>query len=175
MQQSLYNCSLVPRRRLLNLIQWSVDPAIYKYIDPKFSCRVQDLLLTMKFLQDCWITLLELFNAATFMTTGGSPFQQALQHQGPLSDNPIQRPLPGNPIQPPVFIPPSRSESNDSAIKCNYTALGPGWSSCSTEKDRTCWLKGPGTQIFDIHTDYEQTAPVGITRKVYQKSFLTVW
>lgn len=130
------------------------------------SCRVQELLWTMKFLQDCWITLLELFNAATFTTPGGSPFQQALQHQ---------EPLPGNPIQHrPIFTPPSAPENPDSAITCDYTRLGPGWTSCTETTNRTCWLKGPKSQIYDIHTDYEKSAPLGVLRKVYQPCFATI-
>lgn len=114
----------------------------------------------MKFLQDCWIALLELFNLATFSTTGGSSLQQALQkpnHQVPLPDHASKQP---------IFVPPNRPEDPNAVIKCDYSAMGKEWVSCSSPGDRNCWLAGPNGQRFDILTDYEKRSPIGITRKV---------
>ncbi|TAQ91365.1 hypothetical protein B7494_g287 [Chlorociboria aeruginascens] len=40
-----------------------------------------------------------------------------------------------------------------------------GWKACSTPEDRSCWLKGPKGEEFNINTDYEDLAPAGILRK----------
>ena len=41
-----------------------------------------------------------------------------------------------------------------------------GWENCSTPTDRKCWLRRTldGKQ-YDINTNYEDDAPIGITRK----------
>lgn len=109
----------------------------------------------MKFVQDCWIALLELFNLATFSTTGGSSLQQALQ-----------LPLPHHASGPPVFVPPTSPEDPKSTFKCDYSAMGNQWVPCSSPEDRKCWLAGPAGDRFDINTDYEKRWPTGITRKV---------
>ena len=46
------------------------------------------------------------------------------------------------------------------------TNTNTGVSTGSTRNDRGCWLKGPGAP-YDIHTDYENFAPKGVTRKYY--------
>lgn len=119
----------------------------------------------MKFLQDCWIALLELFNIATFSTTGGSSLQQT------LNEPDHQLPLPELASGPPSFFPPSGSEDPDSTFKCEYPDLGIQWVPCSSPGDRKCWLAGPAGDRFDINTDYETRYPKGITRKV-GKTFL---
>ncbi|MCJ1467290.1 hypothetical protein MMC07_005914 [Pseudocyphellaria aurata] len=116
----------------------------------------------MKLLQDCWIALLELFNLATFSTTGRSSLQQALQQ--PYH----QLPLPEHASQPPIFNPPSGPEDPESTFKCDYSALGSQWVPCSTPGDRKCWLAGPAGKRFDINSDYETIYPTGITRKVHK-------
>lgn len=114
----------------------------------------------MKLLQDCWIALLELFNLATFSTTGGSSLQQALQ-------------VPDHAAKPPIFLPPTHPEDPDSTIKCDYSALGDQWVPCSSPGDRKCWLAGPAGKRFDINTDYEKSFPTGVTRKVCKKTLLS--
>ncbi len=128
----------------------------------------------MKLFKDCWVALLDLFNAVTLTSTDGSA-----QHSLGFGDWPgfrpgkPQFPFPSKPkptltpIRKPVFTPPSRGEDSDNGILCDYTAMGAGWGSCSTADDRGCWLKGPNGQRYDINTDYENKYPKGVTRKVY--------
>lgn len=123
-------------------------------------CRTHGSLFTMKFLQDCWIALLELLNLATFSTTGGPSLQQALQQPD------HQFPLPDHASKPPIFLPPTHPEDPSKEIKCDYSAMGNQWVPCSSPKDRKCWLAGPAGDRFDINTDYEKRWPNGITRKV---------
>ncbi|MCJ1267361.1 hypothetical protein MMC22_007246 [Lobaria immixta] len=113
----------------------------------------------MKFLQDCWIALLELLNLATFSTTGGPSLQQALQQPD------HQFPLPDHASEPPIFQPPSGPEDPRSTFKCDYSAMGNQWVPCSSPEDRKCWLAGPAGDRFDINTDYETRYPNGTTRK----------
>lgn len=51
---------------------------------------------------------------------------------------------------------------------CEYPSLGKGWSGCSTKDDRSCWLRGPNGQGFNLSTDYEKNWPEGITREVHR-------
>ena len=62
----------------------------------------------------------------------------------------------------PVFQPPG---TPDSSFKCDYSDMV-GWEPCSTELDRSCWLrrKSDGKK-FDIYTDYENEWPTGVTRE----------
>lgn len=129
----------------------------------------------MKLVKECWLALLDAFNALTGTPTDGS--QQSLGFPGwpgrghvspvPHFPNvPLKNTVPPekNPL---IFPPPSHRNFGASNFTCDYTAMGTGWTPCSTEKDRGCWLKGPpGTRRFDIDTDYENEAPKGITRKV---------
>jgi hypothetical protein len=39
-----------------------------------------------------------------------------------------------------------------------------GWLPCSIPENRECWLRNKNGREFNIHTDYEKLAPVGITR-----------
>ena len=124
----------------------------------------------MKLFTECWLALLDAFNALTGTPTDGS--QQSLgllrssRHgHGHGHGHAPHYPLP--PKKDPLkFTPPSGGESQDSSIVCDYTAMGAGWRACSQAEDRGCWLQGPGDARFDINTDYEFNAPIGITRKV---------
>lgn len=123
----------------------------------------------MKLFTECWLALLDAFNALTGTPTDGS--QQSLGFLGPAGHVPHVPHVPHYPLLPPKknplrFTPPSGGESQDNSIVCDYTAMGAGWSPCSHAGDRGCWLQGPGDQRFDIDTDYEFKAPIGITRKV---------
>lgn len=139
----------------------------------------------MKLVKECWIALLDAFNALTGTPTDGS--QQSLGFSGwprrghrPLVPHvphiPHVRPVPHVPIHddepiekdPLVFRPPSHDELKIDNFTCDYRAMGAGWAPCSTNEDRGCWLQGPpGTRRFDIDSDYENDAPKGITRKVF--------
>ena len=111
-------------------------------------------------LRDCWAALLELFNVVTLSPNLDQPASQQVL-QGNLGAD-LNHLASGGP----VFYPPSRPQDPDSAIKCDYSPMGNEWQPCSTNHSRECWLAGPGGQQFDILTDYEKKAPIGITRKV---------
>ena len=69
------------------------------------------------------------------------------------------------PEKGPSFRPPSGGRDSD--FECDYSNM-PGWTSCSTSENRSCWLKNEKTgEVFDINTDYENNAPIGITRTYY--------
>lgn len=40
----------------------------------------------------------------------------------------------------------------------------PGWYECSTPENRECWLRHPDGREYNIHTDYENDAPIGVDR-----------
>ncbi|KAJ3524320.1 hypothetical protein NM208_g12103 [Fusarium decemcellulare] len=67
---------------------------------------------------------------------------------------------------PPTFPAPDGPDSAKDFV-CKYPALGSAWKSCSTPNDRQCWLEGPNGTRFDIHTNYEDSWPEGITREYY--------
>lgn len=124
----------------------------------------------MKLLTECWLALLDAFNALTGTPTDGS--QRSLGFLGssgrghvPHVPHAPHYPLPPKPKKNPlVFEPPSGGQDN--SIVCDYSAMGEGWRTCTEADDRGCWLKGPGNEGFNINTDYENKAPKGITRKV---------
>ena len=74
------------------------------------------------------------------------------------------------PLLPPIekgprFGPPSRGIGSD--FLCDYSNM-PGFINCSTSENRGCWLKNEETgKVYDIYTDYENDAPIGITRTYY--------
>ena len=82
-------------------------------------------------------------------------------HQGGYQSSPgyDDNPLP----LPPIFKPPTTSPTDDHDFQCNYTAME-GWFPCSISEDRECWLRNRDGGEFNIHTNYEKFAPVGITR-----------
>lgn len=62
----------------------------------------------------------------------------------------------------PIFVPPGTDPSTQ--FTCNYTAMR-GWESCSTERNRQCWLRQKSTgKRFDLFTNYEEEMPVGVDR-----------
>ena len=115
----------------------------------------------MKLLQDCWTSFLELFSALTLSPSFGPSNAQQQVLPGGVG---VVRPHYGG--NGPIFTPPSRPQDPGEVLKCDYSAMGQGWQPCSTSKDRSCWLAGPGGKRFDIKTDYETEAPVGTTRRV---------
>ena len=40
----------------------------------------------------------------------------------------------------------------------------PGWYECSTPENRGCWLRHPDGREYNILTDYENDAPIGVDR-----------
>lgn len=128
----------------------------------------------MKLVKECWLALLDAFNALTGTPTDGN--QQSLGFLGWPGRGHVPH-IPNHSVSteandPLVFRPPSLGEERNDTIWCDYRAMGAGWKPCSTENDRGCWLKGPaGTRRFDIDTDYENQAPKGITRKVFLSNF----
>ena len=67
-------------------------------------------------------------------------------------------------IAPPGPIFDAPGAPADHPFQCQYPAMV-GWEFCSTPTNRECWLRrtSDGKQ-YDIHTDYEDDAPLGITR-----------
>lgn len=135
----------------------------------------------MKFAKECWLALLDTFNALMGMPTnenekplgfGGRiphvPHVPQASQALYVPENPFQlgNDLPTEDKNPLIFQPPSHNQNRNSGFTCNYTAMGEGWRPCSTNKNRRCWLQGPGTKQFNISTDYEHFAPKGITRRV---------
>lgn len=125
----------------------------------------------MKLFKECLLALLDAFHAFMGTPTDGS--QQSLGLPGwpgrghvPHAPHVPHYPFPPkrNPL---VFAPPSQGEAEQNSIVCDYRAMGGGWRHCSTPQDRGCWLQGPGSERFDIDTDYENRAPKGVTRKVF--------
>jgi hypothetical protein len=69
------------------------------------------------------------------------------------------------PLRGPKFKPPG-GEVDDSFV-CSYPTMT-DYESCSTPEDRSCWLINPKTRDrFDIKTDYETRAPVGVLREYW--------
>jgi hypothetical protein len=62
----------------------------------------------------------------------------------------------------PIFRPPA-ANPNDHDFVCDYSAVQ-GWHPCSDPENRECWLRNNDGREFNIHTNYEKLAPVGITR-----------
>ncbi|KAI4183414.1 MAG: hypothetical protein LQ348_004687 [Seirophora lacunosa] len=113
----------------------------------------------MKFFLDCWIAILELFNAITL-----SPSLDLLhKQQASVADLHTATPQTGH--DGPVFAPPAQPQDPGEVLTCDYSPMGKEWQPCSTPHSRSCWLAGPGGQQFDISTDYETKVPTGITRK----------
>ena len=103
---------------------------------------------------------------AIFAIVSLSPVQDGIDTQIPL---PVSlQVLPSvttsqthnNPL---IFRPPGVSDNHP--FMCDYSAMV-GWEPCSTSTDRKCWLKrkSDGKQ-YDITTNYEEDAPIGILRK----------
>ena len=131
---------------------------------------------TMKLFKDCWVALLEVFNAISATTTDetqqslGFGSLQPAHGRNPHDSFPpktLDLPTPTR-DSPLIFEPPSHGERPQGREKfvCNYTAMGEGWSGCSTSSDRGCWLKGPNGEGYNISTNYEDDKPTGITRHV---------
>ena len=63
-----------------------------------------------------------------------------------------------------VFDPPTHVSDPNKKFECDYSKMK-GWEPCSIPENRECWLRHKETgREFNIHTDYEREAPIGITR-----------
>lgn len=91
----------------------------------------------------------------------------------PLSyDGVAQHPLQSSPHshlnEPAVFVPdhprfrPPGGRPGDE-FTCDYKAMT-DWIPCSSPANRGCWLRHPNGSEFNIRTDYENLAPIGIDR-----------
>ena len=65
----------------------------------------------------------------------------------------------------PHFPAPNGPDQKGVEFHCKYPELK-GWENCTSKDDRSCWLKGPYGQVFNIDTDYENFYPEGIVREV---------
>jgi hypothetical protein len=77
-----------------------------------------------------------------------------------------QAPLLGSPdgYRGPIFKPPGgRLTGPGSDFVCDYSNMK-GWSSCTAPDNRGCWLRNFNGTEFNISTNYESLAPIGITR-----------
>lgn len=62
----------------------------------------------------------------------------------------------------PIFKPPT-GRPEDDKFKCDYTQMK-GWRPCSSPSNRECWLRHPDGREYNILTNYEIDAPIGIQR-----------
>ena len=91
-----------------------------------------------------------------------SPFN-GVEKQAPFQTSSDSGPL--LPPKGPRFSPPSGRLGSE--FKCDYSKMI-GWTECSNSTNRACWLKNEKTgEEFNISTDYENKAPIGITRTYY--------
>lgn len=74
----------------------------------------------------------------------------------------------------PHFPAPNGPDKDGVEFHCKYPELK-GWENCTSADDRSCWLKGPYGQVFNIDTDYENFYPEGIVREVSGVSGLEEW
>ncbi|MCJ1318721.1 hypothetical protein MMC15_004051 [Xylographa vitiligo] len=102
-----------------------------------------------------WAGLIYFLDIVTFQ----SPKHDAVEQTPFLGDAHVEEIMSG-----PIFVPPSGDIEDK--IECNYTAME-GWTACSSETDRGCWLKGPDGKSYSIGTDYEIDTPIGMTRQYY--------
>ncbi|KAI9807258.1 MAG: hypothetical protein M1833_000001 [Piccolia ochrophora] len=105
-----------------------------------------------------WMTFTSLTNYLTFSPFDAPVYQQYLgsgkSHHGlnvPNRDYPIFKP------------PGGRPEGKGSDFRCDYRNM-PGWKPCSNSENRGCWLRHPDGREYNIFTDYENNAPLGIDR-----------
>ncbi|RBR15613.1 uncharacterized protein FIESC28_07254 [Fusarium coffeatum] len=66
----------------------------------------------------------------------------------------------------PHFPAPNGPDQKGVEFHCKYPGLK-GWENCTSKDDRSCWLKGPYGQVFNIDTDYENFYPEGIVREYH--------
>lgn len=137
----------------------------------------------MRIFDSWWSSVVYFFNLATF-----SPFSIRDAHQQALlKDLPSNDFLHGPVIQPiasptdhsalshdtskgPIIYPPYLPDDVPGpgfAIKCDYSRMGRNWTNCNSPDNRGCWLRGPKGEEYNIKTNYEKYAPLGIKRKYF--------
>jgi hypothetical protein len=116
-------------------------------------------------MRSLWAGVAYIFNLISFSPSEDG---RALE-QLPLLGNDIPSNIPtvlkGKPHGP-KFRPPSAPSWSD--IQCDYSAMR-GYSLCSTDGDRSCWLKDTNNETnhhYNLFTNYEKDWPIGTTRKV---------
>ena len=125
----------------------------------------------MKLLQNLWTTVSCVINWLTLSPVETpSPRQYPLtqkldaihDHQALLEHGVATTTGPPGP----VFTPPTaRVWPNDGYdYTCDYSAMI-GFTNCSTQRDRGCWLYNQRSgEKYDLFTDYETKTPIGIDR-----------
>jgi Multicopper oxidase len=113
----------------------------------------------MQLVERLWAVVTTVVSLVTLSPLPESGFENHVSLQLPLSVEPIQKPHMG-----PIFTPPGTELGLDVPFQCNYTNM-PGWEPCSTPEDRKCWLRRLSDgKRYDIFTNYEVDAPIGIRR-----------
>lgn len=130
----------------------------------------------MRLTERVWVALAEVLTWIT--PTNFDPFNEFGGVQRPLLDS-LEWPVgpsifdtgattstkphigDGNPGDP-IFKPPT-GRPEDTKFRCDYRAMK-GWRPCSTPSNRECWLRHPDGREFNIMTDYEVEAPIGVQR-----------
>ena len=130
----------------------------------------------MRLTERVWVALAEV--VAWISPTNFDPFNEFGGIQRPLLDS-LEWPVgpsildtgattstkphigDGNPGDP-IFKPPT-GRPEDTQFRCDYRAMK-GWRPCSTPSNRECWLRHPDGREFNIMTDYEHEAPIGVQR-----------
>ena len=107
--------------------------------------------------QSWWTYLFYAFDTATFTSWGNRRLTQQPSN-GPSEIASFS--------EGPVFAPPYPDHDRPASgheIECDYSAMK-DWEECSSSTDRSCWLRGPAGEEFNITTNYETKRPKGITR-----------
>ncbi len=110
------------------------------------------------FLEHIWATITQILNIASLSPVSGNGITEVPLFQ---PSHPVIDTLPRGPR----FRPPGRAIDGPGAeFQCDYPSMV-GWRFCSAPGDRGCWLTDDNGNTFDITTDYEKIAPVGVLRE----------
>lgn len=120
-------------------------------------------LVNMRLVERFWATITYVVTFLTLSPVGGP---------GNGEQTPLLSTSDG--YKGPIFKPPGgRLTGPGSDFLCDYSNM-PGWQDCSA-LDNRCWLRNPTTgQVFNISTNYESIAPIGITRH-YELNITESW
>ena len=110
----------------------------------------------MYLLERFWAMTMSVMNIISL-----SPFENVIDNQEPLGI-PSQVDMHLDTLKGPTFDAPGTH--GDHPFQCEYPDMV-GWEPCSTPLSRECWLRRTSDhKQYDIHTDYENDKPLGITR-----------
>lgn len=122
-----------------------------------------------------WTRVITLFNVLCGQTSNNVILDQVPIGGQQLASHTTQPTLSSIVPQPTTFDSsggpdPFRPPSAPSDLKCEYPSLE-GYTYCSTDGDRSCWLKpknesDPSKTRYDINTNYETVFPKGKLRQV---------